>query len=114
MRTFIKQSTHLGMMDTGWGNGYVVIPKGHKLHGKGYDEISDLANIDINGGLTFASSIDNLDLDFWSEIMPEDANGWVVGFDTAHYGDTLANWPEREVMREAEYLKEQLLEYEPI
>lgn len=39
MRNFIKENTWPGSMLTGWGNGYVVIPQGHLLHGKHYDNI---------------------------------------------------------------------------
>lgn len=30
----------------GWGNGYVIIPEGHPVHGMGYDDIE--AKYDIN------------------------------------------------------------------
>ena len=94
-------------MDFGWGNGYVVIPKGNMLHGKGYNEIHHLIPmLEANGGLTFADSVDNLK--HWPEIPNGYDDGWVIGFDTAHYWDTLENWSENAVMLSAEKLKEQL------
>jgi len=42
MKAIIKENTWLtrgGYMDFGWGNGYVLIPEGHPLHGKPYDDI---------------------------------------------------------------------------
>ena len=42
LKSFVKELTHLprnGFMDFGWGNGYVVIPEGHPMHGKHYDDI---------------------------------------------------------------------------
>lgn len=107
MRAFVVETKHLsrGVMDFGWGNGYVVIPKGNPLHGLHYDEINDMG-VEINGGLTFSCSVDKLS---WKELLPEDKGGWVVGFDTAHSWDTLVMWPnEQSVMKEAENLKQQL------
>ncbi len=91
-------------VDKGWGNGYVAIPKGHPCHGLTYNEIHRKYDIDVNGGLTFASNVSPE----WAKR--DDLDGmWVVGFDTAHYGDTLDRWPNEEsVRREAENLKEQL------
>ncbi len=101
MRNFIKPMSHLIGISTGWGNGYVVIPKGHPLHGKGYDSL----NVNIHGGLTYANSVDELD---WDEFTKGDKGGWVVGFDCAHYGDTSGNCPESFVMEESMSLKNQL------
>ena len=51
MKTFLRENTWLtrGITDFGWGNGYVLIPQGHPLHGKHYDEI----DVDVHCGLTF-------------------------------------------------------------
>lgn len=110
MEAFVKENTWLtrgGYADFGWGNGYVVLPKGHKLHGKDYDTIHDLLpHLEINGGLTFASSATELD---WMELPEGSKDGWVVGFDTAHSWDTLEAWSKKKVLEEAENLKNQLL-----
>ena len=105
METFVKENTWLNGMEHGWGNGYVIIPKGHKLHGKHYDDI----DVDVHGDLTFSKSAKELD---WPEIPENLKDGWVVGFDTAHYADTQSRWPKSAVQTEVERLKEQLLEYE--
>lgn len=100
MKTFVKES-RISMMSTGWGNGYVIIPQGHPMHGKDYNEIE----VDVHAGLTFGTMAKDLD---WPEI-PEDAkDGYVVGFDTAHYGDDISRWPKSEVEAEAKRLAEQL------
>ena len=113
MKAFIKENRWLrrsSFMDFGWGNGYVVIPKGHPLHGKDYNTIHDLMpKLEVNGGLTFADSVSNLNT--WEEIPKGYKGGWVVGFDTAHSYDTLEIWSKEKVMEEAENLKNQLLEY---
>ena len=92
-------------MDCGWGNGYVIIPEGHPLHGRHYDDI----DVDVHGGLTWSESAKGLD---WPEIKEEDKSGWVVGFDTAHYKDSLSSWPRLRVEAETENLKKQLENYE--
>jgi hypothetical protein len=113
MKAFIRENTWLtrgSFMDFGWGNGYVVIPKGNMLHGKGRDEIHDLIPmLEANGGLTFAESVDHLKP--WKEIPDGYDDGWVIGFDTAHSWDTLEKWSEDAVMLEAEKLKEQLEQF---
>jgi hypothetical protein len=113
MKTFIVENTHLtrsAHMDFGWGNGYVIIPKGHPAHGKHYDQI----DVDVNGGLTFSDSVENLKAQSWQqEFTEEDAGGWVVGFDTAHYMDTLAKWPKERVQEETDRLREQLEAMKP-
>jgi hypothetical protein len=104
MKTFVKQNTWLKFSPHGWGNGYVVIPKGHPLHGVDYTEI----DVDVHGGLTFSDFAKDLD---WPEIPKGCKTGWVVGFDTAHYDDSLARWSKESVMTETENLKEQLINY---
>ena len=98
---FAKPITWLTGLSTGWGNGYAVIPEGHKFHGKHYDEI----DVNVHGGLTFSSAADELD---WPEITDEHKGGWVVGFDCAHYGDTPETCPEEYVKAEVESLIKQL------
>lgn len=102
MRAFVLESTHLTGMDRGFGNGYVILPKGHPMHGKGYDDI----DVDVHGGLTFASSADEIT---WDKLTEKDKGAWIIGFDTAHWGDSRTNWPDEEtVLKEAERLMAQL------
>ena len=79
----------------GWGNGYVRLPKGHPCYGMGYEQI----DVDVNGGLTYAA-----------EETYKKKKYWVVGFDTAHYGDTPEKWSQETVEAETIRLKEQLEE----
>lgn len=60
LQFFTKESRVNAFMETGWGNGYLVIPNGHKLHGMGYDDIHDAYDVSVNGGLTFAESTKGL------------------------------------------------------
>ena len=114
-KAFIKENTWLPrirkrdpnneLLDFGWGNGYVVIPKGHKLNGVHYDKI----NVEVNGGLTFSNYVRDTP---WKEVKNCDDDDWIVGFDTAHCDDTLKKWPKEAVMLETLKLKKQLEEYE--
>lgn len=87
----------------GWGNGYVCLPKGHPCFGMSYDQIHDKFDINVNGGLTFAEASDKLKE--WSDIP--NGEWWVVGFDTAHSGDSLDIWPKESVLRETKRLAKQ-------
>jgi hypothetical protein len=52
-------------------NGYVAIPKGHRVWGKSY---GDDVDIDVHGGLTYAEE-------------DKETGEWVFGFDCSHGGD---------------------------
>lgn len=104
MKTFIRENTWISIVDHGFGNGYVLIPKGHQMHGKDYDDIP----VDVHGGLTFSELVDKEFIKEWN-LSEEDEGTWCVGFDTAHYEDNINNWPEQKVKEETERLKEQLI-----
>lgn len=119
LRSFVKELNHLKAIpfsERGWGNGYVIIPEDHPMHGKHYDDI----DVDVHGGLTFDGLVDmngmiicdtfsgDKSVMHWDEVTKEDAGGWIVGFDTAHYGDSISRWPQEAVQKEADDLKEQL------
>lgn len=119
MRTFIKESnfTRRGlsesgsgyMYDYGWGNGYVIIPQGSIFHGLNYDQIHDLCpELDVHGGLTFSTEI-TLDIieSNWP-VHSSEIGMWIVGFDTAHFNDSLERWPKERVQQEVDKLASQL------
>jgi len=113
MKTFVKENTWMLNISRnfGWGNGFVVIPKGHPLWGKNYHEIYDLMpELDVHGGLLFSEFADELD---WPELDEKDKDGWVVGFTTLHYGDRFTLWNHERVLSETERLKKQLENYKP-
>jgi hypothetical protein len=111
MKTIIRENTWLTRdipgLSFGWGNGYVLIPKDHPLHGVDYDNIK----VDVHGGLTFAGPITAQIVKDW-ELDPEDEGKWCVGFDTAHYRDDILTWPKERVKQETERLKDQLMNYD--
>jgi hypothetical protein len=92
----------LSYFERGWGNGYVFIDFSHPLWG---DEAKrELFPICIHGGITFNQKVDRHD---W---IP--GSHWGIGFNTAHYNDTLQNWPKERVELETKELFCQLMEIE--
>tara|TARA_R110000851_G_scaffold332337_1_gene508161 strand:- start:4161 stop:4511 length:351 start_codon:yes stop_codon:yes gene_type:complete len=112
LKYIILKNTHLtrsAHMDFGWGNGYVILPKGHIFNGVGYDILNETGKINVHYGLTFSEKYENL-TDKIKALIPKDIKEgcWVVGFDTAHYRDTLERWGKREVYEEVKKLSKQL------
>ncbi len=112
MKTIIRKNTWLQRnipghpefnMDFGWGNGYVLIPIGHKYHGVNYNDI----DVSVHGGLTYGELMTKENAEFWN-LDKEDVGTWCVGFDTAHCDDTLAKYPKEYVQAEADNLAKQL------
>lgn len=105
--SFVVKNTWLPGTDHGWGNGYVIIFKGHPMYGKHYNDINE--NIYVHGGLTFSSHISEME-NFTGYSDEEIKDGWIIGFDTAHLHDNTYNWPKREVLKETERLRKQIIE----
>ena len=106
LKTFLVPITWLDspftIIEHGIANGYVLLPKGHKYHGADCDDIP----VECHGGLTFANPAS--DCSFVTEEADKD--GWVVGFDTCHYGDTSGKWTREAVRQETDNLARQLEE----
>lgn len=111
------------MFDFGYGNGYVLIPKGHPFYGKHYDEIDSTNEwkIYVHGGLTYSEYFNSDDFlewikdrEFCGDVNLEnykDLNGyWIIGFDTNHYNDNKQNCSKEYVIGETEDLLEQCLD----
>ena len=105
--SFVVKNTWLPDIKHGWGNGYVIIFKGHPLYGKHYNDINE--NIYVHGGITFSSHISKMG-NSTGYRNEEIKDGWVIGFDTAHLHDNTYNWPKREVLKETERLRKQIIE----
>jgi hypothetical protein len=100
--TLTNRPAHFSMVGAGWGNGYIAVPPGHPWHGKDYDEI----DCDVHGGLTFGEFAPQIyGWDDSHKSIPE--NYYVLGFDTAHYGDNSETCDESFVLQEVENLKDQ-------
>ena len=111
MKTIIRENTWLtrGFTDFGWGNGYVLIPEGHPLHGEFYDDI----DVDVHCGLTFSKLVDERMIKEW-HLEEKDKGKWCVGFDTAHARDNLFVWSKEAVQKETDRLMEQIASYEVV
>lgn len=91
----------------GFGNGYVLVPKEHPCWGVPYDQVP----VEVHWGLTFGEKVTPGMASTWN--IPEDTIGmWCFGFDTAHYGDSLAKWPKEKVEEETARLLQQFIDLE--
>jgi hypothetical protein len=116
--TLVIKNIKLGFgLTTGWGNGYVLLPKSHPFYNMDYDDIP----VRVHGGLTFGelfnpeyiiSWINNRDYycDISIEELQELKDYYIIGFDTCHYGDNMDNCSLDFVIEEANYLLEQCLD----
>jgi hypothetical protein len=105
MKTRLVKNTWVPMgFNAGWGNGYVIVPKEHPLHGVHYNA---LYHVEVHGGLTFSEEITADNIEHF-DLTPEDIGSWCFGFDTAHCGDSLDNWSKEDVQRETDDLLQNL------
>ena len=97
-----QYTTGTYVVERGWGNGYLVIPKEHPLWGVHYDVINESSHLLPHGGWTFSQfyhKMKNQSNKFITEesFFEFNKDDWIIGFDTAHYNDNLDNWPKKEV-----------------
>lgn len=98
-----RQNQGLGLLSYGWGNGYVILPESHPCFGKDFDDIDVL----VHGGLTFSEMVNEKLCNHFG--LPHHYIGfWMVGFDTAHFGDNPEICDKNFVEGETERLREQL------
>lgn len=101
---------------------YIAIPKGHKLYGQDYNDIYDICDIDVHGGLTYSSH----------DLLGIDSEDWFIGWDYAHAGDYMGyyedfnnwgistinslrddkKWTTEEIIKECENAIEQIINLE--
>ncbi len=77
-----KGDFHVDQKNSGWGNGYIILPMGHPFFGIHYLEI------DNKGGLMELSySKYGHECRHWENISEEFLDCWVLGFSTAYNDD---------------------------
>jgi len=110
LKYFTIENTWLKGVTCGWGNGYVIIPKGHSLHGVDYDTLNDV--ISVHGGLTFGQFAKDCMVNWGkygrNKFKGIDSESYIVGFDTAHFQDNKENCNKEFVRKETIRLKKQL------
>lgn len=107
MEYFYREYNNLPDVDNrGWGNGYVVIPEGHKLYNIDLAQIND--NVEIHGTITLRVLASELD---WPEITEDMKDSIILGFDTAHGVETIKLWPKERVINETLKMQHQLIKY---
>lgn len=99
MKHAAQRLSEKGLLNIGWGCGYVLIPPGHPFYAMPYEEIP----VKVHGGLTFSEYANDMD---WEETQDEDKK-YVIGFDTAHYKDSPESWPKSRVLEETYALETQ-------
>jgi hypothetical protein len=67
--------------------GYVGVPPGHPLHGKGYSEAEVYEAVSVHGGLTYARDCQENSHICHVAQSGEPEHVWWFGFDCAHGGD---------------------------
>ncbi len=95
---FNRKTSSTYKMDFGWGNGYVAIPAGRRFHGiEGYK-----IPVCTEGGITYSGFGSE-----WGDEFKDD--DWVIGFDTAHYNQTLAKYSKEKVLNMTMDLRKQVI-----
>ena len=106
-----------GVLEYGWGNGYILLPPNHPFYEIDYDDI----DVKVHGGLTFGEKFNSTHFLEWikgREISGDITlynfeqfnNYWIIGFDTNHFGDNIYNCPKEYVIDETSHLLEQCLD----
>lgn len=99
------------VLERGWGNGYLILSKGHPLWGVHYDVINESTHMNPHGSWTFSNYYKNMKK-IENEIITDEPSfefnndDWIIGFDTAHYNDNLDNWPKEMVFKHIRELAE--------
>lgn len=65
--------------------GYVAVPPGHPMHGRGTDD--ERLDLDVHGGITYAAACRGDVCHVPAPGEPDDV--WWIGFDAAHAGDAI-------------------------
>ncbi len=63
---------------------YIEIPKENELYGKNHNDIYDICDIDVHGGLTYSAS----------DLIGAKDNSWFIGWDYAHAGDYMGYYSD--------------------
>jgi hypothetical protein len=92
--------------DFGWGNGYISIPENHPFHGIDYNILNDYIN--VHGGLTYSNMCKESNYQKFN-LSKEDVGNWIIGFDTAHTGDSVGEWHIGAVQAETDLLLLQVI-----
>lgn len=107
MKAFLRENTWTPQeLERGWGNGYVALPRRHPYFGLGHYEINERLEHYVHGGLTFSRNSD--DIKEWEEVAGM-SDMWIIGWDTAHWGDTIENCSKEFVLIENQILSTYLV-----
>lgn len=95
----------------GRGNGYVLVPRTHKLFGMDTEAAGNFIDLDVQRGITWADGElpgEAYDFEFITERPDNLKDYWVLGFDTSYFGDDSSldeAWVTRKTLRLKKYLE---------
>lgn len=106
----------------GWGNGYVIIPKGSFLEDKSEEWINELLSrhLDfyVHGGCTlYERAKDWYESDRknkWYGKFKKNDDRWFCGFDTRHLVDEKLRWNMKSVKEETKRFREALMKLDKL
>ena len=99
--TVTKFHTNIRGWGWGWGCGYVIVGPNHPAFGLEYPE-----EVSVHGGITFSQELKDGE---FNGIYAE--HGWIFGFDTGHYNDSIKSCSKRYVISETLSLAKQMEKY---
>jgi hypothetical protein len=100
---------------------YVFIDKDNPLFEKHYDEIHNMIDLNVHGGLTLSDNVLHRVLvysdKYKCDTLQKIEYDWIIGWDYAHYGDFVIyplhtergkRWTTKEIKQEVEYVIAQI------
>ncbi len=101
-------ATVLKAIQRGWGKGYIVVHKTHKLYEAGLDNIE----VQVHGGITYLGYLRYFKYHYQVIKLFKRKNlddYYVIGFDTAHYKDNKIQQDKEYVESETKKLRKQII-----
>ena len=102
-KTILQQGEYLGIkylilsLNT-HPTAYIIIDKNTQLYNKDYDEIHELIDIEVHGGLTFADNVLHNIIEYSEkykcDTLQKYEYDWIIGWDYAHFGDYTTFCPQ--------------------
>lgn len=93
----LESNTSEYALERGWGNGYAVVDPNNKLHGLSESEVMGMG-VSIESEIAYSGKMEYI----------KGKEHWVIGFDTAHFGDSIEKWPKSRVEFVAQELARQV------
>ena len=118
---FVIKTSEVGNI-RGWGNGYVIIPKGYMLEDKSEQRIDEMLSrhLDfyVHGGCTLYARASYWYVsdrkDKWYGKFKKNDDRWFCGFDTRHLVDIKLRWNMKSVKEETRRFRDALMKLDEL